>query len=63
MQPGKFHDPLHMQNSSCKAVCGAVVPYIHWDTSSSLKSMPHPGFLELGSTGNFDRKCLQMTAL
>ena len=28
MQPGNFHDLLHMQNSSCKAVSDAVMLHI-----------------------------------
>ena len=27
MQPGNFHDLLHMQNNSCKAVSGAVATW------------------------------------
>ena len=57
MQLGNFHDLLHMLKSSCKAVSSAVAPHIHWITSCSSTSMPHPSSLGLGTTGTVDRKC------
>ena len=52
-----------MQNSSCKAVSGVVVPHIHWITSCSSTFLPRSWSLGLGTTETGDRKCLHMTAL
>ena len=57
MQLGNCHDLLHMLNSSCKAVSSAVAPHIHWITSCSSTSMPHPLSLGLWTNGTVDRKC------